>query len=197
MKIFIIAFLLMPIGIYAQTGGTWTPTELTNAPKARTESKAVWTGTKMIVWGGKDSSGYLKSGAIYDPATNKWKTMATAPLLGRSSHAMLWTGTELIVWGGRGRYGTPQKNRLFHDGARYNPNTDTWTSIYIYNDPYCSCGPINKRGNLDFSSIWTGTEMLIWGGGTLPAIGLQLIHFTGTALLTPHQIFGKKITQAL
>ena len=31
---------------------TWTPTALTNAPTARADHTAVWTGSEMIVWGG-------------------------------------------------------------------------------------------------------------------------------------------------
>jgi hypothetical protein len=40
---------------------------------------AVWTGSKMIVWGGM-SSGYFNTGAGYDPATDTW----TATSLARS-----------------------------------------------------------------------------------------------------------------
>ena len=36
---------------------TWTPTTLTNAPSARDEHTAVWTGSEMIVWGGLNGAG--------------------------------------------------------------------------------------------------------------------------------------------
>ena len=35
------------------TDDTWTPTSLTNAPDGRSNHTAVWTGSEMIVWGGK------------------------------------------------------------------------------------------------------------------------------------------------
>ena len=33
---------------------TWTATSTTNAPAARFDHTAVWTGSEMIVWGGAD-----------------------------------------------------------------------------------------------------------------------------------------------
>ena len=46
-------------GSYLNTGGrynpvtdTWTATGTTNAPSARFNHTAVWTGSEMIVWGG-------------------------------------------------------------------------------------------------------------------------------------------------
>src|SRR6476659_3550018 len=41
------------------TDNTWTPTSTTNAPEARTEHTAVWTGSEIIVWGGVGNSGGL------------------------------------------------------------------------------------------------------------------------------------------
>ena len=49
--------------------------------------------------------------------------MTNAPI-GRFAHSVVWTGSEMIVWGGRDQNGTP-----LNTGARYNPNTDTWTPI--------------------------------------------------------------------
>jgi hypothetical protein len=40
-------------------------------------------------------------------------------------------------------------------GGRYNPGTDTWTAI----------STINATGSPDFSTaVWTGREMIVWGG---------------------------------
>ena len=36
---------------------TWTSTNTTNAPSARTGHTAVWTGSEMIVWGGQNDIG--------------------------------------------------------------------------------------------------------------------------------------------
>jgi hypothetical protein len=45
-------------GRYNPTTDSWTDTSITNAPSARANHTAVWTGSEMIVWGG---AGYLVS----------------------------------------------------------------------------------------------------------------------------------------
>src|SRR5947207_9378883 len=88
--------------VYLNTGArynpgtdTWTATSTTNAPSARSDHVAVWTGGEMIVWGGVDNSSYLNTGGNYDPATDSWAatTLINAPP-GRVSHTGIWTGTE-------------------------------------------------------------------------------------------------------
>ena len=39
-------------GVYDPATDTWTATSMTNAPSARRYHRAVWTGSRMIVWGG-------------------------------------------------------------------------------------------------------------------------------------------------
>jgi len=50
------------------TDDTWTPTTLINAPSARNDHAAVWTGTEMIVWGGFSGTTNLNTGGRYNPA---------------------------------------------------------------------------------------------------------------------------------
>src|SRR5439155_1033290 len=80
---------------------TWTPTSLTNAPAARLQHTAVWTGSQMIVWGGVGSGGYFNTGGKYDPSTDSWTATSTigAPSA-RTLPNSVWTGSEMIVWGG-------------------------------------------------------------------------------------------------
>ena len=40
-------------GRYDPATDSWTPTSRVNAPSARREHTAVWTGSEMIVWGGE------------------------------------------------------------------------------------------------------------------------------------------------
>ena len=79
------------------TDDTWTATSTTNAPVARSNHTAVWTGSEMIVWGGS----FLNTGGRYNPATDSWTatTITNAPSA-RSVHTAVWTGSEMIVWGG-------------------------------------------------------------------------------------------------
>jgi len=50
----------------------WTATTPVNAPDARNDHTAVWTGSEMIIWGGYNSNGghvnTLNTGGKYNPA---------------------------------------------------------------------------------------------------------------------------------
>jgi N-acetylneuraminic acid mutarotase len=52
-------------GRYNASADSWTATTLTNAPEARTQHTAVWTGSEMIVWGGVSQSGPWNTGGRY------------------------------------------------------------------------------------------------------------------------------------
>jgi hypothetical protein len=99
--IVVLAILLIELNGYSQE--SWTATTSYNAPSPRVWHTAVWTGSKMIVWGGASpGSGYpLNTGGIYDPSTNNWSatTLANAPAA-RVTHTAIWTGDKMVVWGG-------------------------------------------------------------------------------------------------
>ncbi len=140
---------------YNPVTDTWA--DIANAPTGRWEHTAVWTGTEMIVWGGRDSynSMYslLNSGARYNPSSNTWTSISTTNAPDpRIKHTAIWTGTEMIVWGGYNDGGTSD---YFNSGARYNPSTDTWTPLNTINAP---------DGRIQHAAVWTGTEMVVWGG---------------------------------
>src|SRR3972149_3996017 len=58
---------------------TWTTTSTVDAPSARLVHTAVWTGSTMIVWGGRSNltSGDVNTGGVYDPATDMWTATST------------------------------------------------------------------------------------------------------------------------
>lgn len=130
----------------------WTPTQ--SLPE-RTDGSVIWTGTEMIVWGGGalSGSGKFKTGSRYNPGTDTWTPVTTidAPLE-RGFHTAVWTGSEMIIWGGCGPF--EWRFCALTGGARYDPQADAWT-------PIGSNGP---SGRLYHTAVWTGSEMIIWGG---------------------------------
>jgi N-acetylneuraminic acid mutarotase len=151
------------------TRGVWTATSTAGAPDARREHTAVWTGSEMIVWGGNDGNAIAKNtGARFDPVTNTWTPMTTvgAPS-GRWMHTVVWTGTEMIIWGG---FSGAFSFQAINDGAKYNPQTDTWM-------PITDVGAPSARFN--HTAVWTGTEMIIWGGFSCTACGPGKYLLTG------------------
>mgnify|MGYP001611668976 CR=1 FL=1 len=133
---------------------TWITISTTNAPISRGKHSAIWTGQEMIIWGG----GY-NTGAKYYPITDTWVAITTtgAPSA-RWEQTAVWTGTEMLIWGGEGSSG------WLNDGAKYNPTTDTWTPVSMINAPVPRSSGYATPGLPGWASVWTGTELLIWGG---------------------------------
>src|SRR6266498_2608182 len=84
---------------YNPTTDSWTATTNTNAPHGRYSHTAVWTGSQMIVWGGRYSSGtihVLNTGGRYcavapsptpTPTATPTPTSTPTPCAGRCSPA--------------------------------------------------------------------------------------------------------------
>ena len=139
-------------GRYNPTTNSWTATNTTDAPDARENHTAVWTGTEMIVWGGSSFSQLVNTGGRYIPGTDSWTATSTsnAPEP-RDLHTAAWTGSEMIVWGGTGDFPFGDLNT----GGRYNPTSDSWTLTNTYNVP---------QPRSSHTAVWTGSEMIVWGG---------------------------------
>ena len=138
-------------GRYNPSTDSWTPTSTTNAPSGRNLHTAVWTGSEMIVWGGLADN----SGGRYNPVTDNWVSTSTinAPIA-RAGHTAVWSGSEMIVWGGFDPTGGPS----FNTGGKYRPATDSWTPTSTTNAP---------SARTYHTAVWTGSEMTIWGGGSV------------------------------
>jgi N-acetylneuraminic acid mutarotase len=133
------------------TNDNWQNPVPASAPSARTDHTAIWTGSKMIVWGGYNGTSYLNTGGIYDPAGNSWSpTAVNSSIAGRDYQVALWTGSEMLIWGGY-LGGTNYTN----DGWRFNTTANSWTAMTANGAPSGRDVP---------AAVWTGTEMIIWGG---------------------------------
>lgn len=139
-------------GRYSPSTDSWIPTSTTNAPLSRSRHTAVWTGSEMIVWGGRGASAAYNSGGRYNPLSDSWTGTPTAGApAARYHHTAVWTGSIMVVWGGwDGSAIFP-----FNTGGRYNPSTNTWTSTATTGAP---------SGRFYHTAVWTGSEMVVWGG---------------------------------
>ena len=80
---------------------------------------AAWTGNRLIASGSMTKA--------YEPATNVWKSLSSAPLGPRQEAQGVWTGRELLVWGGLvpTPAGSSTQPRYLVDGAAFSPPTYT------------------------------------------------------------------------
>ncbi|NND03189.1 MAG: hypothetical protein HKN91_10415, partial [Acidimicrobiia bacterium] len=130
------------------TGGAYDPVTNTwfsipSGPlSARSGAAAVWTGSEMLVLGGQAGS------AAYNPATRLWRELAAEGL--PIEKATVWTGTEVIVVSGSGW------------GRAYDPATDRWRDLPETPLEQRAVVPTGPKPLI--STVWTGEEMIVWGG---------------------------------
>ena len=110
----------------------------------------------MIVWGGYGYDGsnhFWNTGGKYNPSTDSWTpTSVTNAPTGRENHTAVWTGSEMVVWGGDLYDNAPQ---TLNTGGVYEPALDSWTS---------TSGTDAPDARSYHTAIWTGSEMIVWGG---------------------------------
>jgi N-acetylneuraminic acid mutarotase len=80
-----------------------------------------------------------------------WLALPRAPITPRDGASVVWTGRELLVWGGQSG---SRGDHLHADGAAYDPGSDRWRLL--------PAAPLAARTGQ--AAVWTGTEMIIWGG---------------------------------
>ena len=134
-----------------------TATSPAGEPSARRDHSAVWTGDRMVVWGGCCGSG--NTGGLYDPVTDGWQATSTANAPApRGSHSAVWTGRLMIVHGG---------DLGLKTGGRYDPFLDSWVPTSTLNAPESQMG---------HTSVWAPGQMIVWGDlGVLGTGGRYLV----------------------
>lgn len=137
---------------YNPSSDSWSAISTTGAPSARHSHLALWVGDKMLIWGGSTGSGAADSGALYDPSTDSWSnTSVIGRHTGHMETDLIWTGEKAFIWAGSTWGG------MGGGGSLFDPVANTWASITETNAP-------DPNGRNLHSTIWTGTEAIVWGG---------------------------------
>jgi hypothetical protein len=136
----------------------------------RNDAVVVWTGKKLIVWGGASRRGTEfrtpADGAAYDPRTRRWELLPPAPesqWLVMDNGLAVWTGREVLVWGGvaiSDPEGYPNLGRPV-DGLAYDPERRTWRRLPPQPEQLRQVGS-------DRWAVWTGRELV---AGTIQEAG--------------------------
>ena len=148
----------------------WSGIAVEDSPEVRHSHSAIWTGSKMVIWGGIGPSGPVNTGNVYDSAFDVWgSTQMSLPGApdGRYGHSVIWTGTDMIVWGGRGADEQPVPGGMSvhrQNGGRYRVATNSW-------HPMSTTGSGGSAHRANHTAVWTGNEMLVWGGDTSTNFG--------------------------
>ncbi|HET9770067.1 MAG TPA: hypothetical protein VFS16_04195, partial [Acidimicrobiia bacterium] len=156
--------------------GTWSPIAARPVPGScggAVPCAGVWTGSVALFPG---------TGVTYDPAGDRWSAMAALPAGDGlvTEETATWTGRRLLVWGNtpptsdgdevesvEGDGTTGDGAEVIDDGEMadeesrgpaaafgYDPAANRWEAFPV--------GPL--AGREYHSAVWTGQEMLVWGG---------------------------------
>ena len=117
--------------------------------------------SKVLIHGGCERKGIFFCSKIqndfylFDPAQNKWQTIAGPNwnMKPRLNQGYVWTGQHFVIWGGRSK-----SNLVENDGAVYNYQNKTWTLI---SDQL----PEGEKSRFAHKMIWDGKQILVFGGG--------------------------------
>ena len=103
----------------------------------------LWTGTEMIVWGGRFEGiprPGLVDGAAYAPDSDEWRRLAAARLPEGTPTRAVWADDQMIVV-------SPEAT------LAYDPEADTWTEV----------GPGQAPPTTPGRMVWTGDAVCLWG----------------------------------
>ena len=154
---------------YDVAGDAWTtlPAPPSALSAGRMYPAAVYGAGQLLVWGGSEGGSATSftvkaTGARYDSTAATWSPMSsTGAPSARSLAGAVWatTTSQMIVWGGCTAIDTFNTCTAFSaSGAAYDPAKDTWTAL--------PAAPPGFEARANHSRVWTGSDVVIWGGGT-------------------------------
>jgi hypothetical protein len=99
--------LLNDGAMYDPVLDTWSPMPGGgDVPMPRAFAQAVWTGTHMIISGGKTDYGASTEHFSYDIVSGQWTRLRASIAEPRVHHVVAWTGSKLLEWGGESAPGS-------------------------------------------------------------------------------------------
>ena len=114
----------------------------------RVGATAVWTGSEVLIWGGRNDDGVLDDGAAFDPASGTWRLLAPTRFAARAWAVAAWTGTEMVVIGG-----VDGDDRSLSGAAAYDPVADAWREVDL---AWSAVTPLS-------GAVWTGDTVIVVG----------------------------------
>jgi hypothetical protein len=164
-------------GIYDPSSNAWTKIAASTAsPAPRVHHALVWTGSKIIVWGGHTNNAVgptltppLADGGVYDVATGLWQTIPVNTESGPSARGYstaIWTGntgnpdadSKMLLWGGCVQEITDACDGLFGDGYLFDPITMQWSQLHATGN-----APVGRH---NYSAVYQSEQarLYIFGG---------------------------------
>jgi hypothetical protein len=182
---------------YNPSTNTWR--RLAPAPvNGQQSAVGAWTGRELVILNGHGPEGDPVGGAAYNPQTDTWRRIPSRP--GIRALTAVYDGNEIYAIGGprvlafnpsnngwrqlprgasdAGLAAVWTGNRLILSGSAtgaYDPPRDLWKAF--------STSPLGSRQ--DAEPVWTGHELIVWGGLVPRASGSPKYLADGAAFIPP------------
>src|SRR6185369_9612666 len=76
----------------------------------------------------------------------------------RAGQTAVWSGSEMLGWGGWAMGALPYPGSAASSGGRYQVSANSWKAI--------PCVGISSPATYFQTAVWTGSNMIVWGGGS-------------------------------
>jgi len=145
--------LLATLPVLAGTSGTWSNTGSMNVARVNHTATLLANGEVLVAGGNNNTTGYLSSTELYNPASGKW-TQTGSMTVARDGHdAVLLQNGQVLVAGGINASTVGCATLV--SAELYNPSTGTWTAT----------GSMST-GRYDFSLTLLANGEVLAAGGT-------------------------------
>jgi len=94
------------------------------------------------------------------PVPDSWAAVSVLCAPPPGYYNGIWTGKDMVVWGASIIQRKSDGGYLVNNGGVYNPEKNTWHGMSRKNAPI---------PRVEQCALWTGAEMIAWGGSTLDA----------------------------
>jgi hypothetical protein len=154
--------------LYDPVTDRWTTMSPENAPSPRTGATVVWTGRRLVVFGGAADVGGppRHDGGVYDPAANRWTPLGPPPGDVALPAANVGPLTRIMV-GPDGRVVFVPDNAA--TVVVLDADRAAWSTI--------AASDLGKRNG--FRAFLLGRRLIIWGGVTVVAEHICPPHIPG------------------
>jgi hypothetical protein len=149
------------VAAYDPSAATWRTLPGVPGP-ARPRVAVLAAGRHIALIGGAEARASAWGEVLLlDPEAGRWEALPPPPAAPLAQPALVWTGTELILWGGARPHHARALGRWPVQGSAYRPSSGAWRVL-----PPAPLARVHRS-----AGVWTGREMVVWGGRQPPAAG--------------------------
>ena len=166
-------------------GPSWTNTGNLNQGRNSQTATLLQNG-KVLVVGGNDSNGTLKSAELYDPTAGTWSITASLNTSSAGHTATVLSNGKVLFAGGFTCAPPPQTCAQLNGAELYDPATGTWSNT----------GNLNTARNAHAAILLQNGKVLVIGGDNVGNSAELYEPATGTWTVTGNLNFGRRVYTA-